>query len=88
MDDLDELLNTLENSSMLLDHLVHNMLDYAQLKAGKFRKRYDTFNIKDCVQMVMAIQKVQAQYKNIDLTAEYKGFEKQELIKTDQKRLA
>ena len=53
------------SSTKLMQNLVQDLLDYAQIKAGKFRKNTKIFNIKSTVQDVMHIQKHQAESKKI-----------------------
>ena len=44
-----------ENSSDLMQYLIQDLLDFAQLRAGKFRKNRVTFNIVEAVEKVMSI---------------------------------
>jgi hypothetical protein len=37
--------------------IVQDLLDYAQIKNGKFRKNINTFNIKEAVEDIMCIQR-------------------------------
>jgi len=37
------------------------MLDFAQLKAGKFRKDCSNFNVKDSIEEIMSIQQYKAE---------------------------
>lgn len=46
--------------------MVQDLLDYAQIKAGKFRKNISEFNIRKSVEKVMSIQRLSAQKKGID----------------------
>ena len=70
----------------MLQYLVQNILDYAQIKAGKLRKNLECFNVKDIVEKVMNIQNMQATSKNIYLEAEYNLDNYN--VKTDPKRFA
>ena len=45
MEKLNQGLNVQESSANLMEFLVQDLLDYAQLKAGKFRKNIAKFNI-------------------------------------------
>ena len=36
-------------------YLIQDLLDYSQIKAGKFRKNLKPFNIKDAIEEVMCI---------------------------------
>ena len=44
-----------QNSSDLMTYLVQDLLDFAQLKSGKFRKNISKFNIRDTVDKVITI---------------------------------
>ena len=44
-----------ESSSELMSSLVKDLLDYAQIKAGKFRQNITTFNIRKSIEKVMSI---------------------------------
>ena len=45
-----------ESSTDLMGFLIQYLLDYAQIKAGKFRKNIKKFNIREAVQSVIDIQ--------------------------------
>ena len=53
---------------------VQDILDYAQLKAGKFIKVIKPFNIRRAVEDIRSIQEYQAQGRNITITSEFIGF--------------
>jgi signal transduction histidine kinase len=38
-----------ESSANLMEFLVHDLLDFAQIRAGKFRKNIKKFNIKEAI---------------------------------------
>lgn len=44
----------------LLNILVNDMLDYAQLKAGQFRKNFARLNLKDTVSDIMDVMDYKA----------------------------
>jgi signal transduction histidine kinase len=46
--------------------IVQDLLDYAQIKAGKFRKNITSFNIKESIEKVMCIQRNKAGEKNLE----------------------
>jgi len=58
---------------MLLS-IVQDLLDFAQIKAGKFRKSGEWFDIKKAVEGVICIQAQQAKAKGIELTAKFNNF--------------
>jgi signal transduction histidine kinase len=43
------------SSGNVLTFIVQDLLDYAQMRSGKFRKNIQEFNIKDAVEDVMLI---------------------------------
>lgn len=47
-------------SSSLMEFLIQDLLDYAQIKAGKFRKNVQSFNIRNAIEKVMCIQRKKA----------------------------
>ena len=53
--DLKSGLNIQDSSANLMAYLVQDLLDYSQIKAGKFRKNLKPFNIKDAIEEVMCI---------------------------------
>ena len=59
------------SSGNVLTFIVQDLLDYAQMRSGKFRKNIQEFNIKDAVEDVMLIQARKAQDNNIKLYATY-----------------
>jgi signal transduction histidine kinase len=54
-----------------MEFLVQDLLDFAQIKAGKFRKNIKLFNIKEAIDQVIAIQSYKAKKQGIDLLVEY-----------------
>ena len=64
---------TLFSSTKIMKNLIQDLLDFTQIKAGKFRMNLASFNIRDTIQEIQEIQKRQAESKNITLTAEFNG---------------
>ena len=58
-------LHVQESSAKLMTFLIHDFLDYSQIKAGSFRIRNHRFNIVDTVKSVMDIQRRKAESQNI-----------------------
>ena len=52
-----------------MSFLVQDLLDYAQIKAGKFRKNISQFDIYEMVEEVMCIQRNDAKQKKIKFEA-------------------
>ena len=66
---------------------VQDLLDYAQIKAKKFKKNIKKFNIKELVTNVIEMQMDKALSKKIDLLYEIKNANFKEIIETDFERL-
>jgi len=47
--------------------IVQDLLDYAQIKEGKFRKNVKVFDVREAVQTVMKIQRDKALNNGISL---------------------
>ena len=60
-----------ENSTCLMQSIVQDQLDFAQLNAGKFRQNIFRFNIRESIEKVMSIQKKKAEESKIELVAEF-----------------
>ena len=52
---------------------IQDLLDYAQIKADKFRKTITKFNIVETVQKVIQMQQKQADEKNVNLCLEFEN---------------
>lgn len=65
------------------------MLDYSQIKAGKFRKHVTRFCVREAVEDVISLQRDLAQRKGITLGAKFNGFDSKDdfLVHSDQQRL-
>jgi signal transduction histidine kinase len=60
-----------ESSAQFLHYMVQDLLDYAQIRSGKFRKNIDQFDIIEAVEDVMLIQQRKAQDNQINLHATF-----------------
>lgn len=58
-----------EAAADVLNYIIQDMLDFAQIKADRFRKNIQIFNLEDVVNKVMMIQSRKAKDNNIDLKA-------------------
>lgn len=85
-----------DNCSSIMQFLVQDLLDYSQIKEGKFRKNYGLFNVAEAIEEVMSIQRDKALDKGIEFRAEFRGFAdmdgsqrdaSQLMINTDGQRL-
>ena len=60
-----------QSSANIMSFIVQDLLDYAQIKSGKFRKNISTFNIKQSIEKIMCIQRKSAEQKGIKFEAVY-----------------
>ena len=63
------------------------MLSLAQINNNKFRKCFSNFDIRKSVEEIMKIQMDKANYSSIVFTAEYRNFDNNFTISTDEQRL-
>jgi signal transduction histidine kinase len=59
------------------------MLDFAQIKAGKFRMNFLSFNIEEAIEEIVNIQKLKAEFCEIKLSFEMKNFYRGSLVCSD-----
>ena len=55
LEQLDEGRKTQQNSAEFMKFIIQDLLDYSQIKAGKFRKNIEVFDIREAVEKVMSI---------------------------------
>ena len=68
-----------------MQFLIQDLLDFAQIKAGKFRKNVKVFNIRNAIKDVMSIQRLKAEKNGIDLQDEYENITgENEVVGNDQ----
>jgi len=60
------------------------MLSLAQINNNKFRKNFSNFDIRKSVEEVMTIQMDKAKYNSIIFKAEYRNFDNDFIISTDE----
>jgi signal transduction histidine kinase len=65
--------NQMESSARFMKFMVQDLLDFAQIRAGKFRINKKRFNIRETVASVMSIQESQAKIQGVSLRAEFKN---------------
>ena len=53
--------------------MIQDLLDYAQIKAGKFRKNIEKFNIRTAIEDVMSVQRQKALELGIAFFATFKN---------------
>ena len=74
----DVTLKVQNSSSKMLTFLVNDILDFAQLRSGKFRKDISYFDIKEAMEEIFLIQKEKADFMGIKVTHEFEGFVNQD----------
>lgn len=63
------------SATQILNFLVNDMLDYAQLSSGQFRKFFKKFNLIDSVKDIVNIMKYKADEFGIDIRLDFNNFE-------------
>lgn len=63
------------SSEKILSFLVNDILDYAQISSGKFRKNFSRFNIQECVEEIILVMRFKIEQIGINLKFELQGFE-------------
>ena len=66
-------------SAKIMENLIQDLLDYSQIKAGKFRKNLRFFDIKNTVKEAMGILKTKADAKNITLEQHFENLGEQNI---------
>ena len=61
------------SSATLMTFLIQDILDFAQINSGNFRKNINSFDIRDAIEDVINFQKSIAEYKGINLFATFKN---------------
>ena len=59
------------SSAKVMKYLIQDLLDFAQMKAGKFRKNIQEFDVKDIIDEMMSIEQEKAKNKGVSLHVEY-----------------
>ena len=69
-----------------MESLIQDLLDYAQIKAGKFRLNLTYFNLKNTVEEVFSILEQKAFAKNIIIENEFENLSF-DMIYHDEQRI-
>lgn len=80
----------------MMSSMIQDLLDFSQIKSGKFRKNISRFNIRDSIKKVMDIQRSKANEQVIDFFCSFTNIAEKEceanlgmkspFVKTDQDR--
>ena len=65
-----------KQSTELMQFIVQDLLDYAQIKSSKFRKNYAHFDIRKAVNEVLELQQQTARVKKLNLSAKFVNIRK------------
>ena len=68
-----------ESSTKLLKFLVNDILDFGQIKAGKFRKNITYFNSREAISEIIMILKFKAEQYGIKLGMKFVNFPSKEI---------
>ncbi len=66
--------NIQESSTKLLQFLVNDILDFAQIKAGKFRKNVAKFNVKQAIHEIARMLQFKAEQGGINIRVRFSNF--------------
>ena len=66
-------LNIQDSSSEIMTSMIQDLLDYAQIKAGKFRKNIKIFNIRKSIEKVVSMQRLKADSKGLSMPIEFEN---------------
>jgi two-component system, sensor histidine kinase and response regulator len=79
-----------------MSSMIQDLLDFSQIKSGKFRKNISRFNIRDSIKKVMDMQRSKADEQAIDFFCSFPNIAEKEceanlgmkspFVKTDQDR--
>ena len=69
-----------------MEHLIQDLLDYSQIKSGKFRMNMAYFNIKNSIEDISKILEQKAISKNIEIELDFENLVC-ETIYHDEKRI-
>jgi len=71
------------SSTKVLRFLVNDILDFAQIRAGKFRKDISQFDIKEALEEIKLILLFKAEQSGIDIEMDFINFPEHEESKQD-----
>ena len=77
----------------MLNFLVQDILDFAQIKEDKFRKNIQNFDLKENIQEVINVQQYKAEQLGINVSVEVDGGKmntknKKVMVCTDSQRIS
>ena len=90
LDQLNEGLSIQEASTEMMTFLVQDLLDFAQIKANKFRKNISKFDIESSIEKLMKMHLLRAQQSKVKLHYQFVNFgprREDRMISTDEQRV-
>ena len=72
-----------ESAADIMRFIVQDLLDYAQIKEGKFRKNVKVFDVREAVQTVMKIQRDKALNNGISLECKFENLHDGDIEEAD-----
>jgi signal transduction histidine kinase len=69
----------------MMELLIQDLMDYSQIKAGKFRKNYKKFDIKNTIKEAFGILKTKADAKEIVLEHDFENLMYQQIYHDEQR---
>ena len=85
IEELEKGQKTQESSTKLMENLIQDLLDYAQIKAGKFRMNLNNFDLKQSVKEVTEILQEKAEAKNITFEYNFDNLELNSVYHDEQR---
>lgn len=79
---MDENIKIQNCSSKLLNYLVNDILDFSQMKSGKFRKNNINFDITDTIQEILTIEGPKAEILGINIKVDLYNFDNRRQLNT------
>lgn len=61
-------------STKILNYLVNDILDFAQMRSGKFRKQNQCCDLAETIHEIFNIQEYKAEQMGINMTSEFENF--------------
>lgn len=82
--ELNDGLDIQNSSANMMSYMIQDLLDFSQIKAGKFRKNIQAFNVRDAVNDVMRFQQKKAQDQGVEFFATFEGIAMDSALSNDE----
>lgn len=90
IDKLEEGKTAQQNTAEFMNFIIQDLLDFSQIKNGKFRQNFQQFDIFETIFKVMQIQEPKAKVKDIEFYPTFEGSlgnESSHVICCDEQRI-